>query len=222
MVFQADEINDECIFNEMLESNHFVSYTSVKYSNENHTFYVALSKAGKPHRVRRPTGAGVGDKVDYVSAFPIEVESQRMEQLEQRKRDLYTNHQHHHLRHRQLCPPPHHTKVADSLRCQCKRPKKKSKSCPGAVDRSDESAAHSSALTKEAAAQRHRTHDNSKKKTHSQTSDCKSKKSHKKKNSPSKHSSEVHTKVAHQPASAEEADEKEATTLVASEDSAND
>lgn len=205
----------------MLESNHYVSYTSTRYSNENHTFYVALTVQGLPRRVRRVTKTGVGNMSKYVSAFIMDVDGKRIEELEQRKKDLYTNHQHHHLRHRQLCPPPQHAPVKDkSWRCQCK-PKKKSCTA-GAVDHSDE--AHPSAPTKEATAQhsagRNHAPATPKKKAHSQAVNCKGKKSHKKK-SASKHSSEVRSKSAHQ-AGSEEADEKEATTPVGADDGGDD
>ena len=51
------EFSEECVFNEMIEENHYNSYSSSKYSNPRRTLYLGLNKKGQGRRVMTRGGA---------------------------------------------------------------------------------------------------------------------------------------------------------------------
>lgn len=197
-VFQSD-YNDECVFNETIESNNYNVYTSHKYSNKKHTTYVALNSSGKPRQVRRKAGAGTGKLAACANALTEPVSSDQVDKLEQRKRSLYADHQAHQLRHNHLCPPPYHETTRRKRSRHCR---KKKRAPTGAVDVTHKD--HQAGAKKKAPAQ--------------DEADCKEKKCKKKKSA----QSSKRSKTA-KSAQSESAEEDEATTAAAgAEEGADD
>lgn len=62
--YASKEFYDECVFNEMIEENHYNSYSSAKYSNPRRTLYLGLNKQGKARRVISRGGV-LGPKSTY-------------------------------------------------------------------------------------------------------------------------------------------------------------
>ncbi|XP_066904970.1 fibroblast growth factor 7 [Halyomorpha halys] len=55
--YASKEYSEECVFNEMIEENHYNSYSSAKYSNARRTLYLGLNKRGQGRMVITRGGA---------------------------------------------------------------------------------------------------------------------------------------------------------------------
>lgn len=72
--YASREFSDECVFNEMIEENHYNSYSSAKYSNSRRTFYLGLNKIGKARRVMTRGGV-LGRQSSYARVLTQTVAS---------------------------------------------------------------------------------------------------------------------------------------------------
>lgn len=125
------DFEDECVFNEMIEQNHYNTYSSVKYTNDRRTLYLALNKRGTPRKVQIKADAPLGKLSTYTRVLTQPVPAERVERLLANRRPLQSAewpasipHAH---RHQHACPPhmgpPHATaKNRKSLgrKCQVK------------------------------------------------------------------------------------------------------
>lgn len=150
------EFTDDCIFNEMIESHHFNTYSSAKYSSDKRTLYLALNKKGMPRKVQTKAKASLGKLETYTNVLTKSVPSERVEALAMKilKARLIlgkiltdTNEEtignHHLLRHHgyhQLCSNVPFTKIDDKskFRCRKKEKRKKKRKCKENEEESDE------------------------------------------------------------------------------------
>lgn len=114
-VFQR-EFNDECVFNEMMELNHYNTYSSTKYSNQRRTQYIAINNKGLPRRVLIKAKTPLGKLSAYTRILTQSV--MPSSGVNQRKH---------------VCPPPPQSQSGnenESPRCKRKKKKKKRRRCP--------------------------------------------------------------------------------------------
>ncbi|CAI6360234.1 unnamed protein product [Macrosiphum euphorbiae] len=131
LLYGSKDFEDECVFNEMIEQNHYNTYSSVKYTNDRRTLYLALNKRGTPRKVQIKADAPLGKLSTYTRVLTQPVPAERVERLLANRRPLQSAewpasipHAH---RHQHACPPhmgpPHATaKNRKSLgrKCQVK------------------------------------------------------------------------------------------------------
>ncbi|XP_044741564.1 uncharacterized protein LOC123302612 [Chrysoperla carnea] len=139
--------NEDCVFNEMIETNHYNTYSSAKYSNKNRTMYLALTKTGQPRKVLVKS-THLGKMAAYARVLTKPVKPERVDQLEiEMLRILRTTHPHspdllelenstqhplrHHASHQLLCPSVDHTNgesnTAKNTKFRCRKRKKRKK-----------------------------------------------------------------------------------------------
>jgi len=102
------DFEDECVFNEMIEQDHYNTYSSAKYTNERRALYLALNKRGTPRKVQVKAGASLGKLSAYARVLTQSVPAQRVEQLLAGRRPLSSSSEEgerpHGHRHHHACP----------------------------------------------------------------------------------------------------------------------
>lgn len=137
----------------MIERHNFNTYSSVKYSNDKRTLYLALNKKGFPRKVQTKAKASLGKFETYTNVLTNSVPEERVEALVMRilnarallGKFLQNNEEsignHHLLRHHgysQLCPNVPFIKVEDKNKFQCRKREKRKKKKKCDEDESDE------------------------------------------------------------------------------------
>ncbi|KAL4107820.1 hypothetical protein QTP88_018107 [Uroleucon formosanum] len=131
LLYGSKDFEDECVFNEMIEQNHYNTYSSVKYTNDRRTLYLALNKRGTPRKVQIKADAPLGKLSTYTRVLTQPVPAERVERLLANRRPLQSAewpasipHAH---RHQHACPPhmgpPHATakhRKSQGRKCQVK------------------------------------------------------------------------------------------------------
>nr|XP_018911482.1 PREDICTED: fibroblast growth factor 3 [Bemisia tabaci] len=102
-LYATKEFSESCVFNEMLEQHHYMTYSSTKHSNEKRTLYLALNKFGAPRKTQLKTGTPLGKLSSYTQTLTQPVAAEEVEQLIRNM--IRASPDHHGLRHHQLCPP---------------------------------------------------------------------------------------------------------------------
>ncbi|RZF39922.1 hypothetical protein LSTR_LSTR002325 [Laodelphax striatellus] len=108
LLYGSREMNDECVFNEMMEQHHYNTYSSAKYSNTNRTVYLALDRAGLPRKVQVKAGTPLGKLSKWTRVLTQTVATPPASPA--------------------TCPAP--PPPSESRRCRRKRKKKKRRKCP--------------------------------------------------------------------------------------------
>ncbi|XP_026822974.1 uncharacterized protein LOC113561007 [Rhopalosiphum maidis] len=131
LLYGSKDFEDECVFNEMIEQNHYNTYSSVKYTNDRRTLYLALNKRGAPRKVQIKADAPLGKLSTYTRVLTQPVPAERVERLLANRRPFQSAewpasipHAH---RHQHACPPhvgpPHATakhRKSQGRKCQVK------------------------------------------------------------------------------------------------------
>lgn len=118
------DFEDECVFNEMIEQNHYNTYSSVKYTNDRRTLYLALNKRGTPRKVQIKADAPLGKLSTYTRVLTQPVPAERVERLlaNRQSAEWPASIPHAH-RHQHACPPhvgpPHATAKHRKGRNKC-------------------------------------------------------------------------------------------------------
>ncbi|KAK6620789.1 hypothetical protein RUM43_011085 [Polyplax serrata] len=129
----------------MMESHHYNTYSSAKYSNDKRTLYLALNKKGIPRKVQTKAKASLGKLETYTNVLPRPVSPDRVETLAMNiakarillgkflgsgEDGLGTNHLFRHHRY-QFCPNVPMTKLDEKnkFRCRKREKRKKKKKC---------------------------------------------------------------------------------------------
>lgn len=109
VVCSQKDFDEECVFNEMIEQNHYNTYSSAKYTNDKRALYLALNKRGLPRKVHIKANAPLGKLSAYTRVLTQNVQAQRVEQLLATRRPVpgaewpaFAPHGH---RHHHACPP---------------------------------------------------------------------------------------------------------------------
>ncbi|XP_022197253.2 uncharacterized protein LOC111054517 [Nilaparvata lugens] len=109
LLYGSRDMNDECVFNEMMEQHHYNTYSSAKYSNTNRTVYLALDRAGLPRKVQVKAGTPLGKLSKWTRVLTQTVATPPATTT---------------------CPTP--PPPSESRRCRRKKKKKKRRKCPPA------------------------------------------------------------------------------------------
>lgn len=120
---------DECVFHELIDEHYYNTYSSVKFSTEKHTLYIGVTKRGASRAVRVDSGTPLGKRSEFTKVLPQTLNNSVVEHLTNKLLALHPDPEHHMKRHHQVCPPPYHMKITESLKCKRKRKKKKKKKC---------------------------------------------------------------------------------------------
>lgn len=109
VVCSQKDFDEECVFNEMIEKNHYNTYSSAKYTNDRRTLYLALNKRGLPRKVHVKANAPLGKLSTYTRVLTQNVPAQRVEQLLATRRPVpgveWPTAVPHGHRHHHACPP---------------------------------------------------------------------------------------------------------------------
>lgn len=135
----------------MMESHHFNTYSSAKYSNEKRTLYLALNKKGISRKVQTKAKASLGKMETYTNVLTKPVSPERVEALAikvAKTRALLgkffpgssEDGSHHLLRHHryQFCPNVPMTKLDDKNKFRCRKREKRKKKRKCKDDEDDE------------------------------------------------------------------------------------
>ncbi|CAH1725264.1 unnamed protein product [Aphis gossypii] len=124
LLYGSKDFEDECVFNEMIEQNHYNTYSSVKYTNDRRTLYLALNKRGTPRKVQIKADAPLGKLSTYTRVLTQPVPAERVERLlaNRQSAEWPASIPHAH-RHQHACPPhvglPHATAKHRKGRNKC-------------------------------------------------------------------------------------------------------
>lgn len=98
------DFDEECVFNEMIGQHHYNHYTSVRYTNDRRTLYLALNKHGTPRKVQVKANATMGKLSTYTRVLTQPVPVKRVEELLASRKPV-GEWPAHGLRHHHVCPP---------------------------------------------------------------------------------------------------------------------
>ncbi|XP_050545275.1 protein let-756 isoform X2 [Daktulosphaira vitifoliae] len=104
LLYGSKDFDEECVFNEMIEQNHYNTYSSAKYTNDRRTLYLALNKRGTPRKVHVKANAPLGKLSTYTRVLTQPVPVQRVDELLASRRPV-GDWPIHGLRHHHVCPP---------------------------------------------------------------------------------------------------------------------
>lgn len=128
---------DDCVFNEMIESHNYNTYSSVKYSNNRSTMYFALNKKGVSRRVRVKARTPLGKLSTYTRVLTTFVPPSLVSKLASKLMAPLN----HGLRHHHLCPPvpPHKIiETTDVERCRKRKKRRKKRRCREGEEESED------------------------------------------------------------------------------------
>lgn len=128
----------------MMESHHFNTYSSAKYSNDKRTLYLALNKKGIPRKVQTKAKASLGKMETYTNVLTKPVSIERVESLAVKVAKARVllgkllqgtsgeegfGERNHLVRHHryQFCPNVPMTKLDDKNKFRCRKKEKRKK-----------------------------------------------------------------------------------------------